>query len=97
MSKTFACVLVLAGGLAAQATFASPVRLMAGDKLLGEDRYFPSPVFQDVDGDGLQDLVVGDLIGRITYAKRLPGKERRYAGEQPLLGADGKEIRFHNW
>ena len=101
MSKSTACVLVLAGVLGAQDSgathFASPQRLDAGEKRLGEDRYFPSPVFHDVDGDGLPDLVVGDLIGRLTVALRLPGKERHYGPEKPLLGADGKEIRFHNW
>ena len=49
-------------------TFAPPVKLMAGTKGLGENRLFPSPVLHDMDGDGLADLVVGDLRGRLTVA-----------------------------
>ena len=79
------------------ATFAAPVRLKAGDKLLGENRLFPSPVFHDVDGDGRLDIVVGDLIGRMTVALRKPGKELAFGEETKLLDAAGKEIDFHNW
>jgi hypothetical protein len=99
-----AVFLALAAALRAQAPalpearFAPPVRLSAGDKLLGVHRLFPSPVFHDVDGDGLADLVVGDLMGRITVALRLPGKDpRAFAAETELQAADGKRIDFHNW
>jgi hypothetical protein len=96
--------LALAASLQAQAPaqpdakFAPPVRLMAGDKQLGVHRLFPSPVFHDVDGDGLADLVVGDLKGLLTVALRLPGKDpRAFAAETELKAADGKPIDFHNW
>ena len=80
------------------AKFAPPVRLSAGEKLLGVHRYFPSPVFHDVDGDGLADLVVGDLVGRLTVALRLPGPDPRAFGpESEMNAADGKPIDFHNW
>ncbi len=80
------------------AQFAAPVRLSAGAKFLGERRLYPSPVYHDLDGDGLQDIVVGDLRGRLTVAKRLPGKgPAKYAEEKPVLAVDGKEIDFHNW
>ena len=80
------------------ATFAPPVRVMAGDQMLGKGRMFPSPVLFDVDHDGLLDIVVGDLPGRLTYALRLPGAGApRFGKEQKMLGADGKQIDFGNW
>lgn len=79
-------------------SFAAPVRLHAGDKLLGENRLYPSPVFHDMNGDGLADIVVGDLRGRITVALRQPGKgPATYGAESALKDVDGKEIDFHNW
>jgi hypothetical protein len=78
--------------------FASPVRLNAGEPFLGVKRLFPSPVFHDIDGDGLQDVVVGDLMGRLTVALRKPGKGKlAFGAETKLLDAEGKEIDFHNW
>jgi hypothetical protein len=79
-------------------SFAAPVRLKAGDKFLGGGRYYPSPVFYDVNHDGTADLVVGDLIGKITVALRTPGADPlAFAAETDLNGADGKPISFHNW
>ena len=95
-----ASVLLLVPALGAQtaARFAEPVRLEAGTKNLGEGRLYPSPVLHDVNGDGLLDVVVGDLRGRITFALRAYGRGApRFAAEQKLLGSDGKELDFHNW
>lgn len=85
--------------VAAQAPqFAAPVRLEAGGRGLGEKRPYPSPVFHDVDRDGLLDLVVGDLPGKITVARRQRGEgPARYAAETKLLAKDGKELDFANW
>ena len=84
---------------AAQAPqFAAPVRLEAGGKGIGENRPYPSPVFHDVDRDGLLDLVIGDLRGKITVARRQKGEgPARYAGETKLIAKDGKELDFANW
>ncbi len=92
-------VLGLTVALGAQAPqFAAPVRLEAGGKGLGENRSYPSPVFHDVDRDGLLDLVVGDLRGKITVALRQKGEgPARYAAETKLLAKDGKELDFANW
>ena len=70
------------------------VRIKAGEKLLGEGRYYPSPVLHDVDGDGTPEILVGDLMGRVTVARR---GENAVGGETPLKGADGKPLKFHNW
>ena len=78
-------------------TFAPPVRLMAGDKFVGQGRLYPSPVFHDLNGDGLPDLVVGDLLGKLTVALRKPGKALAFEPEVPVKDVDGKPIDFHNW
>ena len=93
-------LLVLATTVAvAQApTFGAPVRLQAGEKFLGEKRLYPSPVYHDVNGDGLADIVVGDLPGRLTIALRKPGSgQPAYEPETKMNDVDGKEIYFHNW
>lgn len=97
-----AAALFLVPSLAAQAAprFAAPVRLEACPKKLGEGRLYPSPVLHDINGDDLLDVVVGDLRGRITFALRekTEGKGTpRFSAEQELMGADGKELDFHNW
>ncbi len=86
--------------LAAQedaATFAEPVQLSAGDAVAGIGRMYASPGFHDVNGDGLADLVIGDLPGRVTWAPRLAGDATGYGPEENLKGADGKDLKFHNW
>ncbi len=77
---------------------APPVRLKAGDKFLGEGRLYPSPVLHDMNGDGLPDIVVGDLWGHLTVALRLAGDgPPRYGAETKVMASDGKELDFHNW
>jgi hypothetical protein len=100
--RTLTPLLLLGASLAAQAptapTFAEPVRLKAGDKLLGQDRYFPSPALHDMNGDGIADVVVGDLPGRLTVALRKAGAGAPvFAAETKLMALDGKELKFHNW
>lgn len=90
-----------AAGQAAAASqgglFAPPVRIQAGDAFAGERRMYPSPAFHDVDGDGLLDLVVGDLPGRVTWARRMPGEGLRFEAEQPMKTASGEPLDFGNW
>jgi hypothetical protein len=92
------CNSAAAAQSASDTQFSAPTRLKAGDAFLGERRHFPSPVFHDVDGDGLQDIVVGDLKGKLTVARRQPGAgPASYAEEKKMLDVEGNEIDFHNW
>ena len=79
--------------------FAPPVRLRIGDPFLGAGRLYPSPVLHDLDEDGRSELLIGDLIGNVTVAQlmKAEGGAVTVASEKPLLGRDGKPIRFHNW
>lgn len=99
--SSFAGGLLLAVVAAAQTqgdVFAPPVRLKAGEKLVGENRYFPSPVFRDMNGDGKLDIVVGDLKGLLTIALRKPGAGPiAFEDETSLNAEDGMELKFHNW
>lgn len=81
------------------AEFADPVRIEAGEAPLGAGRLYPSPAFQDVDGDGNADIVVGDLFGKITVAHALLTEDGSIAwsAETPLQNREGKDLKFHNW
>ena len=81
-----------------RAVFAAPVRIKAGDKFLGEGRLYPSPVFHDVDGDKLPDIVIGDLFGKVTVACRTTEKDVvRFTAEKDVKDRDGQPLKFHNW
>lgn len=92
--------LALATSLAQQPTtkFGTPEQVRADALLAGIGRRYPSPVMHDVDGDGLADLVLGDLYGAVTVSKRLAGEgPPRFGPEMPLLASDGTELVFNNW
>ncbi|MFK7740714.1 MAG: hypothetical protein AB8H80_10355 [Planctomycetota bacterium] len=81
--------------------------VMAGEQALGKGLHYPSPVFRDIDEDGLTDIVVGDLVGNVYVAygrKGAPQKDPRNDGLSLLYGpperlklGDGKPLRFNNW
>jgi hypothetical protein len=87
----------LTPGFAQSPTFAPPVRLQAGERPLGHQRLFPSPVLHDLDGDGRVDIVVGDLRGHLTVATRTSAAGTQFAAETKVNGADGKPLDFGNW
>lgn len=108
-SRTQALTLAVAGCAAlfsdqaaaqrpADAVFAAPVRIKAGEAFLGEGRLYPSPVFYDVDGDERADVVVGDLFGRVTSAARTANQSTvAFGADKPLKDRSGEQLKFHNW
>lgn len=94
ISSVFLMAILAVSGSDTTPAFEAPVRLMAGDAHMGAKRLFPSPVLFDVDGDGKAEMVIGDLIGKLTVSHR---EGDTWSAPEPLKGADGKPLKFHNW
>ena len=81
MGIAIACTLALAGPFQApdaaeasdRTTFRPPVRLMAGGEPMGQEQMYPSPALYDLDGDGVEELVIGDLMGNLRVSRRVAG------------------------
>ncbi len=85
---------LLAGEADATVQFEPPVRLRVGDDYMGVKRMYPSPAVFDIDGDKQPELVIGDLMGRLTVSRR---DGDSWTAESALEGADGKPLKFDNW
>ncbi len=89
------CAALSSIGLTQTTQFKAPVRLQAGDEMLGMGRLYPSPVAHDLNRDGRFDIVVGDLRGNLTFALQKQGGT--FTSEQDLKDASGKVLDFGNW
>lgn len=76
-----------------------PVRLEAGGALidLGECIAHSGPYAVDLDGDGLQDLLVGDFAGHIHFFRNIGSSEAPAYAAGKMLEANGKAIKISNW
>ncbi|MAD32989.1 MAG: hypothetical protein CMJ88_04455 [Planctomycetes bacterium] len=93
---SLACWLTMFAPLLAQGErFAPPVMLQAGNKVAGKGRLYPSPVAYDFDHDGRIDVVIGDLRGYLTVARRRA--DNTFAAEERVQDVDGKRLDFNNW
>jgi hypothetical protein len=82
----------------AEAKFAPPVRLTAGDGMMGSTRLYPSPVLHDLDGDGSAEIVVGDLFGDLTVSHRVAGDDlTKWGPPVHLTNRTGERLNFNNW
>jgi len=79
--------------------FADPVRIMAGAVPAGAGRSYPSPAIHDIDGDQLPDLVIADLWGAVTYARRSKSlRTITFLAEKPVPQIEGGGgLKFSNW
>ncbi len=100
LAATGCAALLSAPGAAQETTarFAAPKRIQAGETFLGAGRLYPSPVLHDVDGDERPDIVIGDLIGRVTVAHAGSNKSVvSFGSEKQLKDRSGEQLTFHNW
>jgi hypothetical protein len=76
-----------------------PVRLEAGGAMidLGECIAHSGPHAVDLDGDGLQDLLVGDFKGHIHVFRNIGSSEAPAYAAGQLLMAGGEAIKISNW
>lgn len=82
--------------------FAAPVRLMVGKIPMNSDvkQMYPSPAVYDVDADGKDELVVGDIFGalHVYENENKDGKGDPVWGKpERLKMADGEAIKVSNW
>ena len=89
--------LAVAQAVEAPVKFKAPTRMMAGEKFFGQERAYPSPALHDINGDGHVDLLVADLMGRVTVALGTGSKPMSFGAEKTLLGSDKKPLNFNNW
>ena len=87
---------LLSAGAAGDAVFDAPVQLTAaGDPI--DSLIYPTPVLQDMDGDGKRELVLGDLRGFLYQcAPESPGSDVAWT-KMENFQADGKPLKLHNW
>ncbi|MDA7978729.1 MAG: hypothetical protein MPJ50_08160 [Pirellulales bacterium] len=105
MTNRFVCLIVALAITATiavdvradDAQFEQPVEITAGTKTFAYVSY-PSPVLQDLNGDGKRELVIGDLWGRLQFAERasVNGKAE-WEAVANMQTAEGKDIKFSNW
>jgi hypothetical protein len=74
LAKALTMVLALAA-LATAQTFQVPRRLLAAGAFIDVEGGSAAPVFQDFDGDGKRDLIVGQLQGGRARVYRNVGKD----------------------
>jgi hypothetical protein len=91
MKRIFCLVLFVLAGLTWGVEFADPVRLKAGGKVIDTEVGHAAPFVTDFDGDGVQDLLVGQMGEGILWIFRNEG-----TNSQPQLAAgvkfkDGKK------
>ena len=81
--------------------FESATRLMVGEEPLniGARQMYPSPAMFDVDGDGQNELIVGDIFGSLNvYENENDGNgDPVWSKFKPLKSADGEKIKVSNW
>ena len=79
--------------------FEKPEKLKAGDDFIdtGADIGFAGPSVFDLDGDGRQDLLVGNFRGRVQVYRNVGTDAERRFEAKGKLEAEGKLVEIPNW
>lgn len=77
--------------------FEQPVRLKAEGKIIdtGAAWGHSSPCIEDLDGDGLKDLMVGDFSGTFRYYKNVGRSDAPVYMDMGKVQADGKDAKVN--
>jgi hypothetical protein len=85
----------VAGG---EELFHAPVRLTSQGSELAKGTLYPSPRMHDLDGNGREELLIGDLFGNLKAAHADPaGSQTSWLPPEPLRTVDGEIMKFDNW
>ncbi len=94
---TLTAMAAVAGMPGDTAEFEAPIEVTAGGETFVGTLY-PTPALFDLNGDGENELIVGDLIGYLQVANRESGDIAAGWGKATKMKtADGKELKFDNW
>ena len=81
--------------------FAAPTLLMVGEKPMNTaaGQMYPSPSVYDVDGDGQDELVLGDIWGTLDVFENINDSDGDpvWSEFSPLKNTEGEEIKVSNW
>ncbi|QDT28425.1 FG-GAP repeat protein [Gimesia panareensis] len=102
----FRCTLILLGLLihspldrtcSAADIFEKPVRLQADGKVIdtGEHWGHSSPCIEDLDGDGRDDLILGDFRGGFQFYQNVGTQQKPVYQNKGKIQADGKDAKVN--
>lgn len=82
--------------------FAAPTLLMVGEQPMNTAarQMYPSPAMYDVDGDGQNELVLGDIWGTLDVFENVSDAKEGdpvWSKFTPLENTKGEEIKVSNW
>ena len=80
--------------------FEAPARLTVKGKPLNSfaKKLYPSPAIFDIDNDGQDELVVGDIFGSLNIYESTDSKDDlTWQAHRSLKNSDGKAIKVNNW
>ena len=81
------------------ATFEAPIMLLAGGEPMEAGYSYPSPAVFDVDNDGQDEMVLGEIMGTVSVCENenKSSGDPEWSSVAPLLAADGEPLQLNNW